>query len=114
MLNHDSAQSAGTAVLYGRGGVPEWLKGTGCKPVGYAYVGSNPTPSTIIRRRPMRGGMVWPADLYVGPNEVETNIGAGPEQFSGRRIKAITPAFQAGDAGSIPVIRSAGETEPAV
>ncbi|CCQ74624.1 protein of unknown function [Magnetospira sp. QH-2] len=31
----------------GTGGVPEWLKGTGCKPVGYAYVGSNPTPSTI-------------------------------------------------------------------
>ena len=29
------------------GGMPEWLKGTGCKPVGYAYVGSNPTPSTI-------------------------------------------------------------------
>lgn len=28
------------------GGVPEWLKGTGCKPVSYAYVGSNPTPST--------------------------------------------------------------------
>ena len=28
------------------GGMPEWLKGTGCKPVGYAYVGSNPTPST--------------------------------------------------------------------
>ncbi len=26
--------------------MPEWLKGTGCKPVGYAYVGSNPTPST--------------------------------------------------------------------
>jgi hypothetical protein len=23
--------------------VPEWLKGTGCKPVGIAYVGSNPT-----------------------------------------------------------------------
>ena len=31
------------------GGVPEWLKGTGCKPVGYAYVGSNPTPSTSCR-----------------------------------------------------------------
>src|SRR6476619_5645030 len=28
------------------GGVTAWLKGTGCKPVGYAYVGSNPTPST--------------------------------------------------------------------
>ena len=29
------------------GGMSEWLKETGCKPVGYAYVGSNPTPSTI-------------------------------------------------------------------
>src|SRR4051812_8169412 len=28
------------------GSVPEWLKGTGCKPVGYAYVGSNPTAPT--------------------------------------------------------------------
>src|SRR5690606_31099740 len=31
------------------GGVPEWLKGTDCKSVGSAYVGSNPTPSTILR-----------------------------------------------------------------
>ena len=30
------------------GGVPEWLKGTDCKSVGFAYVGSNPTPSTIL------------------------------------------------------------------
>ena len=29
------------------GGVPEWLKGTGCKPVGYAYDGSNPSAPTI-------------------------------------------------------------------
>lgn len=28
------------------GGVPEWLKGTGCKPVGYAYPGSNPGAPT--------------------------------------------------------------------
>ena len=28
------------------GGMPEWLKGTDCKSVGFAYVGSNPTPST--------------------------------------------------------------------
>ncbi|CAH2399676.1 conserved hypothetical protein [Mesorhizobium ventifaucium] len=26
--------------------MPEWLKGTDCKSVGYAYVGSNPTLST--------------------------------------------------------------------
>ena len=30
------------------GGVPEWLKGADCKSVGYAYVGSNPTPSTNL------------------------------------------------------------------
>ena len=30
------------------GGVPEWPKGTGCKPVGVAYEGSNPSPSTIF------------------------------------------------------------------
>ena len=29
------------------GGVPEWLKGTGCKPVGYAYRGSNPRAPTM-------------------------------------------------------------------
>ena len=33
------------------GGVPEWLKGTDCKSVGYAYAGSNPAPSTTLRSR---------------------------------------------------------------
>ena len=28
------------------GGMPERLKGTGCKPVGFAYAGSNPVPPT--------------------------------------------------------------------
>ncbi len=28
--------------------MPEWLKGTGCKPVGYAYLGSNPSAPTIF------------------------------------------------------------------
>ncbi len=32
----------------GFGEVPEWPKGTGCKPVGVAYGGSNPPLSTII------------------------------------------------------------------
>ena len=35
------------------GGVPEWLKGTGCKPVGYAYYGSNPYAPTIVWLMPM-------------------------------------------------------------
>ena len=30
-----------------RGGVPEWPKGTGCKPVGSAYGGSNPPAPTL-------------------------------------------------------------------
>ena len=41
------------------GGMPEWLKGTGCKPVGYAYVGSNPTPSTIAVIRIEAGVAQW-------------------------------------------------------
>ena len=28
--------------------MPEWLKGTGCKPVGSAYLGSNPSAPTIL------------------------------------------------------------------
>jgi hypothetical protein len=44
-----TALSAVPDVTKKYGGVPEWLKGTGCKPVGYAYVGSNPTPTTKTR-----------------------------------------------------------------
>ncbi len=35
-----------------RGGVPEWPKGTGCKPVGSAFRGSNPLSPTfhLVRR----------------------------------------------------------------
>ena len=40
------------------GGVPEWPKGTGCKPVGVAYGGSNPPLSTIF---PEEAGIAqWP------------------------------------------------------
>ena len=31
------------------GEIPEWLKGTDCKSVGYAFVGSNPTLPTSLR-----------------------------------------------------------------
>src|SRR3954463_5167686 len=33
------------------GGMSEWLKETGCKPVGYAYAGSNPAPPIARRKR---------------------------------------------------------------
>ena len=50
-----AAATSGLASLVARssrkaGGMPEWLKGTDCKSVGSAYVGSNPTPSTIPDR----------------------------------------------------------------
>jgi hypothetical protein len=35
--------------------VPEWLKGADCKSAGYAYVGSNPTPSTSLRQASYNG-----------------------------------------------------------
>src|SRR3712207_2035697 len=34
--------------------MPEWLKGTGCKPVGSAYAGSNPAPPTLRPRSRVR------------------------------------------------------------
>ena len=40
-----------------RGGVPEWLKGTGCKPVGYAYPGSNPGAPTMRHPRALASGV---------------------------------------------------------
>ena len=32
------------------GGMPEWPKGSGCKPDGFAFAGSNPAPSTSATR----------------------------------------------------------------
>lgn len=39
----------------------EWLKETGCKPVGSAYVGSNPTPTTLTVEAQLGEGeaLVW-------------------------------------------------------
>src|SRR6266542_6452947 len=42
---------AASAAAYGR--LPEWPKGTVCKTVGSAYVGSNPTPATTCENGPL-------------------------------------------------------------
>ena len=34
--------------FFNHGGMSEWLKETGCKPVGSAYAGSNPAPPTAV------------------------------------------------------------------
>ena len=46
---HQPGYSGG--INRGFGEVPEWLKGTDCKSVGYAYAGSNPALSTSLRSR---------------------------------------------------------------
>jgi hypothetical protein len=42
------------AIIASPGGIPERSKGTGCKPVGSAFEGSNPSPTMI--RKPCHGG----------------------------------------------------------
>jgi hypothetical protein len=56
--------------------VPEWLKGTDCKSVGFAYVGSNPTPSTIFRQTAradvnMRNCLETTDDNGTGPEDAD-------------------------------------------
>src|ERR1700692_2373483 len=42
-----------STAVHGR--LPEWPKGTVCKTVGSAYVGSNPTPATTCENGPLAG-----------------------------------------------------------
>src|SRR6476620_1518952 len=52
------------------GGVPEWLKGTDCKSVGFAYAGSNPAPSTTTRKDGRS-----PASFLEGSSWTRTSFG---------------------------------------
>src|ERR1700756_3474584 len=68
---------AASAAAYGR--LPEWPKGTVCKTVGSAYVGSNPTPATTSEN---------------GPLAAETRLG-GPV-FSGGSGDVYPPSARPG------------------
>ena len=68
------------------GSVPEWLKGTGCKPVGYAYLGSNPSAPTTDSLHP------------AGKAGFLAHIAQSVEHFLGK--EEVT--------GSIPVVGSTG------
>src|SRR5262249_60551736 len=46
-------RNRGEATIAAPGGVPEWPKGTGCKPVGSAYGGSNPPAPTRFAAAPL-------------------------------------------------------------
>ena len=70
--------------------MPEWLKGTDCKSVGFAYAGSNPAPSTILTparsrnfgpdAKPQRGG----AAAKAKKKESERPRGPIPLKSTGR------------------------------
>ena len=72
------------ATLVARGGVPERPKGTGCKPVGSAYGGSNPpaptvTPSAELRRLldGYRVSQVIYVAMRLGPSPISSAKGHG-------------------------------------
>ncbi len=48
ICNQQVAGSSPIASSTFRGGMPEWLKGADCKSAGFAYDGSNPSPSTTF------------------------------------------------------------------
>ena len=58
------ACSLKNASVHQNGGVPEWLKGTGCKPVGYAYCGSNPYAPTIFNGQAICAGYFSSVEKY--------------------------------------------------
>ena len=52
--------------------MPEWLKGTDCKSVGSAYVGSNPTSSTILHGSDQRRG--YSSMVEQQPSKLNTRV----------------------------------------
>ena len=59
----DNRQRHGVRI--GRGGMPEWLKGTDCKSVGFAYAGSNPAPSTSPTSLGVCPCLLLSTELYI-------------------------------------------------
>ena len=64
-----------------QGRVPEWLKGTGCKPVSYAYHGSNPCAPTIIACVAQSVERILGKDEVSGSNPLTGSIFGGVAQL---------------------------------
>jgi hypothetical protein len=52
------------------GEVPEWLKGTDCKSVGFAYAGSNPALSTKLFLARFHRPIMWATSFMKSPGPV--------------------------------------------
>src|ERR1700759_1232546 len=81
-------------IPVGDGGVPEWLKGTDCKSVGYAYVGSNPTPSTSLRCAAAEAATPKPAGRRRA-SERFAQLRLGRPELGGRRERQEVRAASA-------------------
>src|ERR1700730_5799550 len=104
------------------GGVPEWLKGTDCKSVGFAYAGSNPAPSTspaarrwsgaaridrFLSRRPSGGVLerkiAFVLELHAGDPAPE-GLPQKPVDPERRLLGAQAAAADVGDAVALAVL----------
>src|SRR3954449_12772656 len=66
------------AILTRPGGVPKRSNGTGCKPVGHAYAGSNPAPAMTTRGRLREpAAAVFEASRYPAGGAAAGAVGAG-------------------------------------
>ena len=52
--------------------MPEWLKGMGCKPIGYAYRGSNPRAPTMYLE--LLAHIAQTVEHFLGKEEVTGSI----------------------------------------
>src|SRR5208283_597868 len=59
-----ASDSRGRTKEYSFGGLPEWPKGADCKSAGYAFDGSNPSPSTAKNVRSRGSSSVGRASAF--------------------------------------------------
>src|SRR5450756_501134 len=83
--------SAAAAAAAAHGRLPEWPKGTVCKTVGSAYVGSNPTPATRCGNGPLAANSRASGAFLLCPvacHLVALRVGVSrcPRTYSGRDL----------------------------
>ena len=88
--------------------MPEWPKGSGCKPDGFAFAGSNPAPSTSATRTTLflvtcsRASGDSPQQLsgdspqQLSGDSPQQLSGDSPQHLSGRRSGGVCPTAQRG------------------
>src|SRR5882672_4725918 len=94
------------------GGLPEWPKGADCKSAGYAFDGSNPSPSTAWTQRGDAGGGEGQRRVTpdAGGAEGQRRVTRGEENVAGVAQLVERQPSKLNVAGSNPVSRSRPES----